>query len=51
MKKREQVTERNETTAQARSRALKAWKTIRANKKKLSLAGVKAWKTRLKNAR
>jgi hypothetical protein len=50
MRKRETVSKkRNETTAQARKRALKAWVTIRQNQKKLSLAGKKAWATRKKN--
>lgn len=31
--------------------ALKAWKTIRANKKRLSLIALKAWATRRKNAK
>jgi hypothetical protein len=49
MRTHETTSGRNETSAQARKRALKAWKTIRANQKKLSAAGKKAWATRVKN--
>ena len=43
------ISSRNETTSSARKRALKAWKTIRANRAMLSNAGKKAWATRRKN--
>lgn len=35
--------------SKGRAAALKAWKTIRARQKKLSMAGVKAAATRRKN--